>query len=183
MMKWLIRNRLNAFERKYGYDVTYMRELLDTDLGAFMAFARATKLGNYCRDVPSDVRWAARLVSIVSEDCGPCTQLSVALALADGVDAAAISAVLADDRARMSAEVKLGVEFARATIAHAPEADELREGITRRWGKRAVISLAFAILASRMYPTLKYALGHGKACQRVVVAGQPVLVARSAEAA
>jgi hypothetical protein len=183
MMKWLIRNRLNAFERKYGYDVTYMRELLDTDLGAFMAFARATKVGNYRRDVPRDVFWAAKIVGIVSEDCGPCTQLAVALALADGVDAVALSAVLTDDRARMSTEVKLGVEFARATIAHAPEADELRDEIIRRWGKRAVVSLAFAIVASRLYPTLKYALGHGKTCQRVTVAGQPVLVVRSAPAA
>jgi hypothetical protein len=182
MMKWLIRNRLNAFERKYGYDVTYMRELLDADFRAFLAFARATKIGDYRRDLPREVYWAAKLVGIVSEDCGPCTQLCVALALADGVDAGALSAVLADDRARMSAEVVLGVEFSRATIAHAPEADDLRDEITRRWGKRAVISLAFAILSSRLYPTLKYAMGHGKACQRITVAGQPVLVARRAAA-
>ena len=147
-----------------------------------MAFVRATKVGNYKRDVPTAVYWAAKVVGIVSEDCGPCTQLAVALALADGVDAGVLSAVLADDRARMSAEVVLGVEFARATIAHAPEADDLRDEIVRRWGKRAVVSLAFAIVASRMYPTLKYALGHGVACQRVTVAGQPVLVARSAAA-
>jgi hypothetical protein len=29
-------------------------------------------------------------------------------------------------------------------------------------------------MAGQLYPTLKYALGHGKACTRVVVAGQPV---------
>jgi hypothetical protein len=183
MLRWLIRNRLNAFERKYGYDVSYMRELLDIDMGAFLAFARATKIGNYRRDVPRDVYWAAKIIGVVSEDCGPCTQLGVALALADGVDAVAISAVLADDRARMSADVKLGVEFARATLAHAPEADDLRDDITRRWGKRALVSLSLALVASRLYPTLKYALGHGKSCQRVTVAGRPVLVARSTAAA
>src|SRR3954471_15528132 len=143
MMKWLIRNRLRAFERKYGYDVTYMRELLGTDCRAFVAFARATKIGEYRRDLPREVYWAAKLVGIVSEDCGPCTQLCVALALSDGVDAGVLSAVLADDRARMSTEVVLGVEFARATIAHAVEADDLRDEVTRRWGKRAVISVAF----------------------------------------
>jgi hypothetical protein len=36
------------------------------------------------------------------------------------------------------------------------------------------VSLAFAITAARVYPTSKYALGHGKACQRVVVAGETI---------
>jgi hypothetical protein len=36
------------------------------------------------------------------------------------------------------------------------------------------VSVAFAITAARIYPTVKYALGHGKACMRVVVGGTPV---------
>jgi hypothetical protein len=27
-----------------------------------------------------------------------------------------------------------------------------------------------------MYPTLKYALGHGRSCSRIVVAGEPAAV-------
>ncbi len=64
--------------------------------------------------------------------------------------------------------------FTRATLAHDPAADEYREAIVKRWGRRALVSLAFAITASRIYPTVKYALGHGKACMRVVVGGTPV---------
>jgi hypothetical protein len=52
----------------------------------------------------------------------------------------------------------------------------------KRWGPRALLSLAFAITASRVFPTIKYALGHGKACQRVTVAGEHVAVVRSAAA-
>ena len=47
--------------------------------------------------------------------------------------------------------------------------------IVKRWGRRALVSLAFAITAARIYPTVKYALGHGKACMRVVVGGTPVM--------
>ena len=36
------------------------------------------------------------------------------------------------------------------------------------------MSLAFGLVGARIYPTLKYALGHGKACQRIVVAGEPI---------
>lgn len=29
MLKWIIRNRLGAFEKRYGYDMSYAREILD----------------------------------------------------------------------------------------------------------------------------------------------------------
>ena len=45
----------------------------------------------------------------------------------------------------------------------------------KRWGRRALVSLAFAIHCARIYPTVKYALGHGKACMRIVVGGTPVM--------
>ena len=48
------------------------------------------------------------------------------------------------------------------------------DAIVKRWGPRALVSLAFAMTAARLYPTVKYALGHGKACSRVVVGGAPV---------
>jgi hypothetical protein len=53
----------------------------------------------------------------------------------------------------------------------------LRKEVVRRWGKRALISLAFAITGARIFPTVKYAMGHGRACTRVTVAGEsrPVL--------
>jgi len=41
-----------------------------------------------------------------------------------------------------------------------------------------VLALAFAITTAKMYPTVKYALGFGKACQRITVAGSHVVVVR-----
>jgi len=180
MLTWLIENRLAAFETKYDYDMSYARELLATDRRAFMAFARAAKMSAYRRDVPAAVYYAVKLTGTIAEDCGPCTQLGVAMALADKIPAATLTRILGGDLGAMEPEVALGVSFARAVLAHAPEADPLREAIVARWGPRALISLAFAITMARVYPTLKYALGHGRACQRVVVDGHPVDVARSA---
>ena len=179
MIKWIIRNRLAAFERKYDYDMSYAREILAADTKAFFTFAKIMRVSSYRKDAPKNMYWAAKLVGTVSEDCGPCTQLMVAMALDDGADAKILSAVLANDEAALDDDAKLGVKLARAAIAHSPDADEYREAIAKKYGPRAVVSLAFAICAARFYPTLKYALGHGKACQRVVVAGQPVAVARA----
>jgi hypothetical protein len=180
MLKWLIHRKLRRFEKEYGYDGAYMHEVLDLDLGAFLKFGRAVALGNYRKGAPADAYFAATLTASVHADCGPCTQLGVGFALQSGVAARAVAAIIAGDEAAMTSDVALGVRFARAVLARAPEADELREEIARRWGARAVLALVYGMMAVQMYPTLKYALGHGKACTRVVVAGQTVTPARLA---
>ena len=97
--------------------------------------------------------------------------------------AATIAAIVKGDEAAMSPDVALGCRFARAVLARDPAADGYRDQILRRWGPRALLALAFGTMAAQLYPTLKYALGHGKACTRVVVAGQPISPRRAATAA
>jgi hypothetical protein len=180
MLKWMIRKRLASFEKKYEYDMSYAREILDADTGAFMAFARIGKLSEYKKGAPRDAYWASKLVGTMSEDCGPCTQLCVTMALEAGVDGKVLAAVVGGDDDALSPEVRLAVQFSRAALAHAMEADELRDDIVKRWGPRALISLSFALVSARVFPTLKYALGHGKTCQRVTVGDRAIVVAKHA---
>ncbi|HEY2158237.1 MAG TPA: hypothetical protein VGH33_21590, partial [Isosphaeraceae bacterium] len=63
MFKWLLRRRLDAFERTFGYDATYVREILDADLGAFFKFSKIQGFGNYRKNVPSAALWAAKFVA------------------------------------------------------------------------------------------------------------------------
>ena len=174
MLKWLIRKRIAAFERETGYDASYMRELLASDVRAFLRFAKVNGISRYRKDVPKDVYYATKITGTLAEDCGPCTQLVVTMALRDGVEPRVIASIVEGDAAKMTDEVRLGVRFARLVVAHSPDADEVRDEIIERWGNRALVSVAFALTASRMFPTLKYAMGHGKACQRIVVAGQTI---------
>jgi hypothetical protein len=177
MLKWFMRRWLDKFERTWNYDASYIRDVLNTDPKAVMLFSKATAIGNYRKDVPPAVYAAAGIVGTMSEDCGPCTQLGIDMAQRDGVDPAILRAIVARDLTAMPFEVALAVRFAEASLNHAPEADDLREEVVRRFGKRGLLSLAFAMTASRLYPTLKYALGHGRACTRVTVGGEtrPVL--------
>jgi hypothetical protein len=91
-----------------------------------------------------------------------------------GVDPKVLRAVLTENESAMPADVALAWRFARATLDHDPSADDYRDEIVKRWGPRALVSLAFAIVTARMYPTVKYAMGHGKACSRIVVDGAPI---------
>jgi len=176
MIRWALRKAIDRFERTWKYDASYMRDLIDASPRAAWLFSRVTALGQFRRDIPVDAWCAAGLTAVRHEDCGPCTQLGVTMAERAGVSPAVLRAVLTDNVAAMPPHVALVWNFTRATLAHDPAADVYRDDILKRWGRRALVSIAFAITAARLYPTVKYALGHGKACMRVVVDGTPVLM-------
>jgi hypothetical protein len=171
MFKWLLKRSLAKFERDFNYDMSYAREILDTDTRAFLKFSKVMGMAGYRKGVPVDAWFAAGLVGTLAEDCGPCTQLGVTMAERAGVPASTIRAVLAGDPAAMPEDVALAYRFARESLAHSVEANDLREQVVAKWGKKGLISLAFALTTSRMFPTLKYALGHGQTCARVTVGG------------
>jgi hypothetical protein len=178
MLRWFLRRWIDKFERIWNYDARYLRDVLDADPRAMLLFSKVAGLGTYRRDVPLAAFCAAGLVGTMAEDCGPCTQLGIDMAQREGVDPAILRAIVARDLAAMPFEVALAFRFAEASLAHAPEADDLRDEVVRRFGKRGLVSLAFALTASRLYPTLKYAMGHGRACTRLTVGGQPQPVLR-----
>lgn len=172
MLKSFIRAQIGKFERAYDYDMSYARELLDIDVRAFLTFNRVMPLARYHRDLPVDAWFAAKIVGAMAEDCGPCTQLVVKMAEQAGVSANTLRAIIGRRPQDLPADAQLAYRFAEAALAHSLDADPLREQVLRRWGRRALVSLGFALVAARMFPTLKYAMGHGKTCVRVEVGGR-----------
>jgi hypothetical protein len=180
MLTWLMKRRLAAFERDTGYDASYMHEMLDADVKAVMAIFKVQGVAHYRKDVPREPWYAAALVGSLAEDCGPCTQLGITMAEREGVAPDTLRAIVAGDLRAMPDDVVLAYRFAKASLAHDAAADELRDEIVKRWGKRGLISLALVLAASRVFPTVKYALGHGKACTRLSIAGRPLPVLKEA---
>ena len=180
MLKWLIRRRIAAFDRMYDYDSSYARQILEIDSGAFLTFAKVMGITRYRRGVPLAAWYAAKIAATLAEDCGPCTQLMVTMAEREGVAPTVLAAMVAGDERAMPEDAALGMRFAKSVISHDPVADDLRADVVRRWGEQALVSLAFAITASRIFPTVKYALGHGQACRRITVAGTAVPVLKQA---
>lgn len=181
VIKWLLKRKLAGFERTWRYDAAYLHEMVDADPAAAVVFAKVAGLGDYRKDVPVAVYFAARIVGTMAEDCGPCTQLTVDMAERAGVAPAVLRAITTGDVDAMPQEVALGFRFARAVLHHGPDAAALRADIVRRWGRRALVSLTFALLAARLAPTTKYALGHGHACTRLTIGGAVMPVRRELE--
>ncbi len=174
MVKWLMHRGIAAFERQWDYDASYLHEMIEVSPRAAWMFSRAAAIGKFRKDVPMAALAAAGITAVRHEDCGPCTQLGVSMFEKAGVDPKVLRAVLTEDASAMPDEVALAWRFTRATIDHDPSADRYRNEIVKRWGPKAVISLAFAIVAARTYPTVKYAMGHGQSCTRIVVGGAPI---------
>ena len=180
MLRALLKRTIEDMERKYAYDASYMREVLDVSPWTFLRFGVVTTLGRG-RRAPGVALAAAALAGTLAEDCGPCTQISLDLAAEAGVPPAVLRGVLAGDEAAMGETAAVAWRFARASLARDMEAcDPLRDEIVRRWGKGGLVDISMALTTARMYPTLKYAMGHGKACSRVTVAGQPAVLASAA---
>ena len=85
MLKWFMRKGIAAFERKWDYDASYLREIIDADPLAAWKFSRAAAIGSYRKDVPLAAWTAAAITAVRHEDCGPCTQLGVSMAERSGV--------------------------------------------------------------------------------------------------
>ena len=174
MLKAVMNAVVGRLEKRYGYDAGYLHELIDIDPAAFFAFSGMQRLSGY-RKAPPEALTAAKLVATLTEDCGPCTQIVVSMAEEEGVSSAVIKGVLTGDEAAMGPDAALAWKFARASLARDMEAaDPLRDEIVRRWGKKALAAIALGISYSRVFPSLKYALGHGKACSKIQVRGEAV---------
>jgi len=85
-----------------------------------------------------------------------------------------VVAVVASDLTVLDDEIALVVQFTEWVLARNPAADALREQVRQRWGEAGLVSLAMAISASRVYPSMKYVLGHGHVCSRVQIAQQRI---------
>ena len=173
MIKRLLSSMISSMERTWNYDASYMRDLLDAGAWTFVRFGMVASLGRG-RHAPREAMAAAGITGTLAADCGPCTQIGIDMAAKAGVPAAVLMAILSGDEAAMGETAAIGWRFARAVLARDMEAaDPARDEIVRRWGKKALVDIALALTTSRLYPTVKYALGHGKACSRVLVAGEP----------
>jgi hypothetical protein len=177
MLKWIARKQLEAFQRKWNYDTSYMLEILDeAGIGALVPMQGLQKLGKYRGGLPLEAYYGAALTAGKHADCGPCLQLGVSMAEAEGVSPAIIRAVLRRDLGGLSKEALLGVELAESTIARDGTGEDARREIIRRWARKGLVAMAYAIVAAQSYPTFKYAIGAGHACVRVKVGNETVAV-------
>jgi hypothetical protein len=179
MIRSILHRVIRRFEARYGYDATYMHEIADRSVPAFYKLALAQAMNTHRESVSLDALYAARIAAVRFEDCGPCAQLVVNMALEAGVKPAMVRAIVARDLPRLSSDASLGLRLADAVLAH-QATDTVRDEVLARFGEKGLITLAYSIAATRIYPTMKRALGHAHTCERLRVEDETVVAARAA---
>jgi hypothetical protein len=180
MRSWIARRVLRSASKRYGYDTSYLEMMLKESPSAFFKFARVAKASGHREVIPVEASFAAKLVGALAEDCGPCTQLCVDMALEAGVRKDQIEAVLRRDVRAMNDATILGFRFADAVARRSADDDEYRDAVRAQWGEKGVIDLTMALQMGRMFPMVKSALGYAKECRRVTVSGHHVDVVKQA---
>jgi hypothetical protein len=181
MLKWFMHRYIRKMEAYYGYDGTYMHEMLDATFTGFRHYMKMQTAGNWKGDAPANAWWAAGIAGALVEDCGPCVQIGTDMAVEAGMDGNIIKALLGGTPTDATAQ--LGFDYGRALLNGSDNLDQLRGIIENKWGKPALIALSLHAMTTRNYPVLKRALGHAKTCQRVRVAGSEVAVNPTLKAA
>ena len=180
MRNWIARRILRATRKRYGYDTSYLEMMLEQSPKAFFKFAHLMKAAGHREVVAVDASFAAKLVGAMAEDCGPCTQLCVDMALEAGMAKGQIEAVLRRDAGAMNADTGLGFRFADAVVRRSADDEQYRDAVRARWGDKGVIDLTLALQMGRMFPMVKAGLGYARECRRVSVDGSDVDVIKRA---
>lgn len=169
MIRTVFNRMLVSMGNRYDYDVAYMQDILNSDLRGFLKYMGFQSMSSHKGNLPPGILLAARLRAIIRDDCGPCTQLMVNMAIEDGVKPAIICALINKDFDQLPDDIALVARFTELVLDHNLEADTLRDEILDVWGTEGLIAISYGISSSRVYPALKYAMGYGKACTRIDV--------------
>ena len=158
--------KLKAFGAAFDYDVNYLLEVSESSPGAFSAFSAAQPMSEYRDRLSVDAHFVARIVTMQTEDCGPCAQLNLQMAIQAGVERKLLETLLYNPEGLPSllAAVRnhvLGVVGQGGVDLE--KGDELR----RMLGEAAFAELAICIAGSRIYPTLKRAMLAGQTCLKL----------------
>ncbi|HWL52789.1 MAG TPA: hypothetical protein VNQ90_10155 [Chthoniobacteraceae bacterium] len=157
------REALRSFGEHYDYDTSYLEELLETSTEAFKAFEAAMPMARVRKAAPVDLLMIAKLAAMNAQDCGPCTLLSVKMAREAGVDEATIRGALKGG-AGLEGDRRDVHDYAVDVALNRELPADLLPRLQERLGREVVAELAVNIVATKLYPTLKRALGHSQSC-------------------
>lgn len=164
----ILKREVAGFGNRYGYDVGYLRDLVDADpTGA----VKTLLIGPFTRHrfgLPAAPYFAAKIIATRRADCGACLKLAIDMAVDAGVPLAPIRQLLLGSGEEAPPDMRLAARYAHAVLDNDSALPAAVEASRRRWGKRGLAGLAAAVTAGQLYPVFKRGLGHGTSCTPVM---------------
>ena len=154
---------IDQFESHYGYDCDYMRKIERSAPKAFETFVNFLPMGQVGSSLPKSILWTAKISAMLTEDCGACVQLNITMAKESGVDSALLKNITANSDL-LDPDHKLIFDFAKSVAANCDDHHQLQNLVEKKYSPEQVSELALAIASTKVYPTIKRALGDFKSC-------------------
>jgi len=175
MIRSLLNRMLGAFERRWNYDATYLKRIAAASPSAAIRFQLSHHPKPSADLMPLEIYHTARLAAVLHEDCGPCTQLMLDMALEDGVPEHVLKALIEGRPQDAGPEIAMVWDYV-ADVSRGENAEEPAARISERWSERGLVVLLFAAAEARTYPFLKRGLGLARECTRLQVGKAQVTV-------
>jgi len=154
---------VDSFEKQSGVSAEYCRWMANVSPRVFLKFGKLGKLAQYRRALPADASAVAHLVAARSEDCGPCVQIGINLALRDGVSKDILRAVYDRQPDRLPPNLADVYHFAESVVSGG-EDETLRQRIRDHYGDEALIEMGLGMAVARTFPLVKRTIGYAKSC-------------------
>jgi hypothetical protein len=157
---------MKTFDDHFGYNSDYLRELLKYSPGAYAKYEAFLPMASYRNETDINVFFISKLATMRTEDCGACIQLNIRMALEAGVPKEIIKGALNKGEG-LSKELKDIYDYSVSVSNNSPMPSGLLDKIESRWGKEVIMELAISIASTKIFPTIKRALGYAKSCTLV----------------
>ncbi|TWT97890.1 hypothetical protein Pla108_20440 [Botrimarina colliarenosi] len=154
---------LRDFRTAYDYDAGYLEKLLKASPGAYRAFDGGQSMSIYRKALPLDAHYVARVATMQVEDCGPCTQVNLRMAIEAGVERSLLETLLKNPD-ELPKELRGVRDHARAVVGAEQLDPDRAERLRAAYGDEGLAELAIVITGCRIYPTLKRALLENESC-------------------
>jgi alkylhydroperoxidase family enzyme len=156
-------------DRRLGVSSDYLRFIADAAPRRFVQVAGLGVFASGRSVLPTSVWHVARIEATRLADCGACVQITVTMALQDGVEPELLRLAIAGADRELPGELATIQRFVRAVIEQSPELDELRNAVRARYGDGGVVEASLAIASAYAFPLIKRGLGFAISCSKVVV--------------
>jgi len=164
MLNAMFERSIRKTERQVGESADWLREVLKSSRSAFLKFGMFMPMAQHRRNAPLELWHVARIATNAAEDCGPCLNITIRHALAQGVDPKLVSAAARGQLDDMPLSAARVWRYARAVVVSDPEAALLGEAIANEIGRDGLVELAMGIASVQVFPTMKRALGYAQSC-------------------
>ena len=164
MIKFLLQKGFASFGQKYKYDTAYLEEVSTIYPAKAWRYAMLSPYVQHRTAASKEAYFAAKITAAHITDCGPCTDLTIEMAIEAGIAHAQLKAIILGDKSAMTPDILLGHNYAHAMIENSASLTGYIRDITIQFGKRGLWDMASAVALGEFFPKLKRGLGEAKSC-------------------